>query len=403
MTQGSGHPDGPAAFDPADASVVLEDDAHDYDLPDPQRAAPGRGTGEGAKPEPRPSDQASSEAEHGRAGARHARATRRSGASGKQTPPGDVAVPVPGPQDPGAARAAARAEGMGSMARGLASWGGIFMGALGALVMLWLSLSVTDFVAALMAREGWLGWLAFGLFLTLTVAAFALAVREVTGIFALRRLKHLRANADTAWRQDDAQRGRAVVKGLTELYAGRPDVALALHKLNRGGLDIAGGRDAIGFADRELASALDGEARQIVSTAAQRVALFTALSPGAVLDIAIVAAQTLRMLRQLAQLYGGRPGFFGLMRLARRVLSHLVMTGGIALTLDLAQDLLGKRVAGMVAGKLGEGVFNGALTARLGIAAIEVCRPVPHVVSDAVSVRAIVSELISSARAARQT
>ena len=32
-----------------------------------------------------------------------------------------------------------------------------------------------------------------------------------------------------------------------------------------------------------------------------------------------------------------------------------------------------------VSSKLGEGAFNGALTARLGVAALSVCRPLPFI------------------------
>ncbi len=379
---------GPAAFDINDANIVWDEGSAEEPHQD-QGVAPFTGaTPDGAETIGKGAQTPSSRPDDARQGAKQD-TTDPDASNANERHPGDAA-PIPSTTAPRARRR--------TIADGAGIWGGIFLSALGAIIALAISLWIGDFIASLMVREGWLGWLALGLFITLCVAAFALAVRELSGIFALRRLKSLRADADRAWRQDDARAARRVVTGLKAVYAGRPDVALALERLARGGLDIAGGREIIGFADRELAAALDAEARRIVSTTAQRVALLTALSPGAVLDIAIVAAQTLGMLRKLAQLYGGRPGFIGLMRLARRVVSHLILTGGIALTLDIAQDLLGKRLAGMVAGKLGEGVFNGALTARLGLAAMDLCRPVPNVVSQAPSVRGIVNEIISGAR-----
>jgi putative membrane protein len=66
-----------------------------------------------------------------------------------------------------------------------------------------------------------------------------------------------------------------------------------------------------------------------------------------------------------------------MLRLARHVISHLALTGGMAIGDSLVQQLLGHGLAAKLSARLGEGVLNGLLTARLGIAAIEVTRPLP--------------------------
>jgi putative membrane protein len=58
--------------------------------------------------------------------------------------------------------------------------------------------------------------------------------------------------------------------------------------------------------------------------------------------VTFVLIENLRLLRKLAALYGGRPGFFGLLRLAQLVLTHMVATGGVALTDDLLGQFLGQ-------------------------------------------------------------
>ncbi len=85
----------------------------------------------------------------------------------------------------------------------------------------------------------------------------------------------------------------------------------------------------------------------------------------------------LGLMRRLALLYGGRPGTFGLIRLAKHVISHLTITGGMAAGDSLIQQVIGHGLAAKLSARLGEGVLNGMLTARLGIAAIEVTRPLP--------------------------
>ena len=65
------------------------------------------------------------------------------------------------------------------------------------------------------------------------------------------------------------------------------------------------------------------------------------------------------------------------MRLGRMVFAHIVATGGVAMTDDLLGQFLGQDILRRLSRRLGEGAFNGALTARIGVTALEVIRPMP--------------------------
>ncbi len=112
---------------------------------------------------------------------------------------------------------------------------------------------------------------------------------------------------------------------------------------------------------------------------AKRVAVVTAISPRAVVDLLFVGSEILRLIRGLATLYGGRPGTIGFFRLARATVAHLAVTGGMAAGDLLVQQILGHGIAARLSARLGEGVVNGLLTARVGIAAVDVCRPLPFI------------------------
>ena len=115
----------------------------------------------------------------------------------------------------------------------------------------------------------------------------------------------------------------------------------------------------------------------MILDAAKRVSIVTAVSPRALVDIAYVLFESGRLIRRLAELYGGRPGTLGFFRLARDVLAHLAVTGSLAAGDSLVQQLVGHGLAARLSAKLGEGVVNGMMTARIGIAAMETARPLP--------------------------
>ena len=141
--------------------------------------------------------------------------------------------------------------------------------------------------------------------------------------------------------------------------------------------EIIDGRDLVEIAERALVKPLDARARAEVAAAAKRVSLVTALSPRAALDVVFVAAQVVRLTRRIAEIYGGRPGFLGFIKLARAISAHLVITGGMAVGDTLLQGLIGHGIAAKLSSRMGEGMLNGLLTARVGLSAMAVCRPAP--------------------------
>lgn len=103
----------------------------------------------------------------------------------------------------------------------------------------------------------------------------------------------------------------------------------------------------------------------------------------------------MRLIRGVADLYGGRPGAYGLFLLMKAVLSHLAVTGSIAVGDTLLQQLVGHGIAGRVSAKLGEGMVNGLMTARIGLSAMDVCRPLPFLAAERPHLRDLTGELIT--------
>ena len=103
---------------------------------------------------------------------------------------------------------------------------------------------------------------------------------------------------------------------------------------------------------------LDARATAEIEAASARVAMVTALVPIALADVAAALYSNLRMIRRIAEIYGGRSGSFGRLRLLRRVFTSLIATGAVALTDDLIGSVAGGGVLSKLSRRFGEGVVN---------------------------------------------
>jgi putative membrane protein len=255
--------------------------------------------------------------------------------------------------------------------------GSIFFGAVGILVSLAIGLWTDRLIRDLFAREPWLGWLALGVAVIALAALVLILIREFLAIARLAEVEKLQRRALDAIAGDDAKAARAIADELSSFVASRPETAAGRRALAELRGDVIDGGDLIRLAEAEILGPLDARARTMILDAAKRVSLVTAVSPRALVDIAYVVFEAGRLIRRLSELYGGRPGTLGFFRLARSVLAHLAVTGSIAMGDSVVQQLVGHGLAARLSAKLGEGVVNGMMTVRIGIAAMETTRPLP--------------------------
>jgi len=254
----------------------------------------------------------------------------------------------------------------------------LFWGSVLGLIGLALSAAAYEFVAGLIASYQWVGWIALGLMSVILAGLLIFAGREIAGLSRLTRIDSLRNETDQAWETQDRARAEIIRDRLNALYRNRPEIDRARSLIEERAADSLDADALLTLLERETLRDLDASALEAVKTGARSVTAATALLPVGLLDAAAVLFLNVRMVRQVAAVYGGRAGWLGSWRLLKQVAFHLAATGAIALGDDLFGTVLGSGALAKLSRRAGEGLLNGALTARIGVAAMEVSRPMPY-------------------------
>lgn len=303
-----------------------------------------------------------------------------------------TAPPVPEPATPPSGQAMQRLATMA--ARRPSALGRWFWRLLGGLISFALTLWVWDFVTGLIARNTYLGYAALALVALFVLVCFAIILREWAAFSRLQRLDGIHKTAVEALSGGDLGAARKVVKRLDTLYLQRPELKWGRQNLANRQDELLDADGLFALAESQLLVPLDVAAKSEVEAAARQVATVTAIVPLAFADVIAALTANLRMIRRIAEIYGGRAGTLGSWRLTRTVLTHLVATGAVAVGDDLISSIAGGGILSKVSRRFGEGVINGALTARVGVAAIEVCRPLPFLQAKRPSVTGIVQRAL---------
>ncbi len=304
-----------------------------------------------------------------------------------------TAPPVPEPGLPEQGAAMQRVAVLAARPRSrLARW---FWSALGVLLTFMVSLAAWNWVTGLLVAQPVLGTVAAVLVGLVLILLLAIAIKEAAAFYRLARLDHIQRDAAAALGALDLNGARGVARQVAALYAHRDELAAGRSRLKAREEDILDADGLLALTERELLVPLDRMAMREVEAAARQVATVTAVVPLALADVVAALTSNLRMIRRIAEIYGGRSGTLGAWRLTRSVLTHLVATGAVAVGDDLIGSVAGGGVLSRVSRRFGEGVVNGALTARVGVAAIEVCRPLPFRTVDRPSVTGLVRRALT--------
>lgn len=307
----------------------------------------------------------------------------------------DLAPPVPDTEANDLPQGRAMQNAALLAARPRSALAGWFWGLLLTLLGVAVSVAAWDFVTALLARAPVLSMAVSVLIGALVLVLLIIAVREAAAFARLGKIDKVQHAATEALSLDSLTAAGLVTDQLAGLYRGRAGLDWGLARLAERRAEQLDATGLLALAEAELMTPLDKAAQREVEAAARQVALVTAMVPIAFADVAAALTSNLRMIRRIAEIYGGRAGTLGSWRLTKAVLTHLVATGAVAVGDDMIGSLAGGGMLAKLSRRFGEGVVNGALTARVGLAAIEVCRPLPFIQARRPSVSAMVRQAMT--------
>lgn len=255
--------------------------------------------------------------------------------------------------------------------------GGLLWTVAGSLVSLIVGIAAYDYLTGLMQRYPTVGMVALALTGLLALLVLGQLLREAWAFRRLARIDSFRTDAAGALADGDRDKALALSRRLAGFYGSRAELRWALARLEETREEVLDADAILDLTERTLLAPLDEAARREIEAAARTVAAATAVIPLALVDVLAATSQNMRMIRRVAEVYGAHAGFFGSWRLFRTVATHMLATGLVSAGDDLIGSVAGGHVLARVSRRFGEGMVNGALTARVGIAAMDVCRPLP--------------------------
>jgi putative membrane protein len=266
----------------------------------------------------------------------------------------------------------------------------VAMTGLGILVIGLAGIELFEFIDSAFARGAALG----------TAAAVAVAAgcggagywlaAELRGLFRLRSAERLRRLIPTALSGEM----KLEIDAAALILARDPLLGEAVARYRAVLEPHHTGRDALDLFSRFVLGPADRLAKVAIGRAASQAFAINAISPTALLDTLLFAARAIRMVREIAEIYGQRPGFAGTLHLLRRLASGAGLVGAVDLVGGVLVQQLGGAVFERLSASAAESAYAAQKMARIGIIAMALCRPVEFRSGEIPSLRSLISGLL---------
>jgi putative membrane protein len=220
------------------------------------------------------------------------------------------------------------------------------------------------------------------------LAGVWLTIFSVFGVLVLRQiyveyrgLKQLKLQGEI--RTQSAQMSNSSVIGLAEQHClnmaeSLPKEYQSLLSNWRNSLDPHhSDSEVLSLFEHQVMVPIDKLAIKQVSKNASAASVMIAVSPFAFLDMLIVLWRNIRMMNQVSEIYGLHLGYWGRVRLIRKIFHSMLYAGAAEIMSDAGNYALSAGITGQLSTRVAQGMGAGVLTARMGLKAMNESRPLP--------------------------
>lgn len=247
----------------------------------------------------------------------------------------------------------------------------LFFGAVVAQTLQW-------FVASWQQNQ-WIDVAFGGACLALILATIQTIFKEWRTLVRLKRRTKQRQQSEQLWQPDhkqpdDGEKGKELCYAIAQ-NMGLDPKQVSFVQWQQQISDAHSAQEVAYLFSQHVLADLDQQAKQAISKSAAEATLIVAVSPLALVDMLFVAWRNLRLINQIARIYGIELGYFSRIRLLRMVLINMAFAGATELIHEIGLDWLSQDIAAKLSARAAQGLGVGLLTARLGIKTMEFCRP----------------------------
>lgn len=248
------------------------------------------------------------------------------------------------------------------------------------------------FIRYVFEQNDWLG----GLWLVVLSVLLLLAVGELVKQFiGLRRLKKQEQNKRKA---EHIYNSPAIGLGESFCLTLAKDLPSASQTMvAKWQTDIAShhnDKEVLALFELQVLVPADKAALKTITQHASAAGAMIAVSPFALLDMAIVLWRNFRMMNQISEAYGVSLSYWGRVSLVRNVFKTMLYAGASEIIADAGNYALGTGLAGKLSTRLAQGMSAGVLTARIGVKTMQECRPVPWLATKKPGISGITTQLL---------
>jgi putative membrane protein len=140
---------------------------------------------------------------------------------------------------------------------------------------------------------------------------------------------------------------------------------------------------------------IDKLAMKQVTKNASAASVMIAVSPFALLDMLIVLWRNIRMMNQVSEIYGLHLGYWGRVKLIRKIFHTMLYAGAAEILSDAGNYAFSAGIAGKLSTRIAQGMGAGVLTARIGLKVINESRPLPWISQTKPGLSAISKQLLA--------